>query len=93
MNSKIYGVLALFLLAGCTASKPGAFERIDEDPVSHTVQYRYHPQKVDKDALQLDVTNYCQAQGFDLVESLPAQESHIPGLKTTWYQCNFALKS
>ncbi|MDR7345516.1 putative lipoprotein [Pantoea alhagi] len=92
MKSKIYGVLALFLLAGCTASKPGAFERVDEDPVSHTVQYRYHPQKVDKDALKLDVANYCRAQGFDLVDALPPQDSHIPGLTTAWYQCNFALK-
>lgn len=93
MKSKFYGILALFLLAGCTASKPGAFERVDEDPVSHTVQYRYHPQKVDKDALRLDVANYCQAQGFDLVEALPPQDSNIPGLATAWYQCNFAIKS
>ena len=93
MKRKFCGALALFLLAGCTASKPGAFERVDEDPISHTVQYRYHPQKVDKAALQQDVNNYCHAQGFDIVESLPTQESHVPGLKTTWYQCNFALKS
>ena len=93
MKRKFYGACALFLLAGCTASKPGAFERVDEDPVSHTVQYRYHPQKVDQDALALDVANYCHAQGFDLVESLPPQKSNIPGLETAWYQCNFALKS
>ena len=92
MKSKIFGALALFLLAGCTSSKPGAFERVDEDPVSHTVQYRYHPQKVDKDALQLDVAHYCNAQGFDRVESLPPQDSTIPGLKTAWYQCNYAIK-
>ena len=92
MKSKIYGALALFLLAGCTASKPGAFERVDEDPVSHTVQYRYHPQKVNKTALGNDVANYCNAQGFDLVDPLPVQDSHIPGLKTAWYQCNFAIK-
>ncbi|QHM71934.1 hypothetical protein [Mixta intestinalis] len=92
MKSKIYGALALFLLAGCTTSKPGAFERVDEDPVSHTVQYRYHPQNVDKTAMERDVAHYCSAQGFDLVAPLPPQESYIPGLKTTWYQCNYAIK-
>ncbi|MGQ3903034.1 hypothetical protein [Mixta calida] len=92
MKSKIYGALALFLLAGCTSNKPGAFERVDEDPVSHTVQYRYQPQKVDKTAMELDVSRYCEAKGFDLVDPLPPKDSNIPGLKTAWYQCNYALK-
>jgi uncharacterized lipoprotein len=34
MKKQIIGALALILLSGCTASKPGAFERIDEDASS-----------------------------------------------------------
>lgn len=90
---KTIGALALLLLAGCTASKPGAFERVDEDPVSNTVQYRFDPQQVNKDAMQTDLAEYCSERGFDRVESLPSQDSHIPGLKKAWYQCNYAIKS
>ncbi len=87
------GALALFLLAGCTSGNPGGFERIDEDPASNTVQYRFNPGTVDKTAMAIDVAHYCSQKGFDRVEPLPAQNSHIPGLKKAWYQCNYAIKS
>lgn len=90
---KTISVVALLLLAGCTASKPGAFERVDEDPVSNTVQYRFDPQLVNKDAMQTDLAAYCSERGFDRVEPLPSQDSNIPGLKKAWYQCNYAIKS
>ncbi|MEG3112609.1 MULTISPECIES: hypothetical protein [Pantoea] len=93
MNKLLTGALALILLSGCTANKPGAFERIDEDTRSNTVQYRFDPEKVNKDALDIDLAEYCNKKGFDKVESLPAQDSHIPGLKKAWYQCNYAVKS
>ncbi|MBE5252240.1 hypothetical protein [Mixta mediterraneensis] len=93
MKKVLASALALILLSGCTASKPGAFERIDEDTRSNTVQYRYDPAKVDKDAMKLDLAKYCNKRGFDKVETLPAQDSHVPGLKKAWFQCNYALKS
>ncbi|MCZ4060561.1 hypothetical protein O3W44_17820 [Pantoea sp. LMR881] len=93
MKKQLAGALALLLLSGCTASKPGAFERIDEDPSSNTVQYRYDPETVNQDAMKLDLAEYCNKKGFDKVESLPAQESHIPGLKKAWFQCNYAVRS
>ena len=85
MNKMLISALALFMLAGCSVSKPGGFERVDEDARSNTVQY--------KDALELDLANYCNQRGFDKVESLPAQDSNLPGLKKVWYQCNYAVKS
>lgn len=53
MNKKIPGVLLLniFLLSGCTSSKPGAFEKVDEDPAVNTVQYRFNPMLVNKVAM------------------------------------------
>lgn len=93
MKKLITGALALILLSGCTASKPGAFERVDEDPGSNTVQYRYDPVKVNRDAMNIDLVNYCSNKGFDKVEALPVQESHIPGLQKAWFQCNYAVKS
>lgn len=93
MKKTLIGALALILLSGCTASKPGAFERVDEDTSSNTVQYRFDPSKVNRDAMEIDVAKYCLDKGFDKVENLPAQDSTIPGLKKTWYQCNYAVKS
>lgn len=93
MKKQFIGALALLLLSGCTASKPGAFERIDEDPSSNTVQYRFDPVKVNRDALDTDLANYCIKKGFDKVEALPVEDSHIPGLKKAWFQCNYAIKS
>ena len=93
MKKLITGALALILLSGCTASKPGAFERVDEDPGSNTVQYRFDPVKVNRDAMNIDLANYCSNKGFDKVEVLPVQESHIPGLQKAWFQCNYAVKS
>lgn len=92
MKKRVVSALALLLLAGC-AGKPGGFERVDEDSTSHTVQYRYDPQKVNRDAMQADLAKYCNQRGFDKVEALPAQDSHIPGLKKAWFQCNYAIKS
>ncbi|WP_289367465.1 hypothetical protein [Pantoea stewartii] len=93
MKMAIMGAFVLIFLSGCTASKPGAFERVDEDPSSNTVQYRFDPLKVNRDAMEIDIANYCSNKGFDKVESLPVQDSTIPGLKKTWYQCNYAVKS
>ena len=93
MKSIIVGATALLLLCGCSVSKPGGFERVDEDPSANTVQYRYDPQKLNRDAMELDLADYCSKKGFDKVEALTPQESHIPGLKTRWFQCNYALKS
>ncbi|QKJ88094.1 hypothetical protein PMPD1_3167 [Paramixta manurensis] len=92
MKTQVIFAVATFLLAGCTSDKPGAFERVDEDPASNTVQYRFNPKTVDKTALEIDLAHYCSARGFDRVEPLPAQDSHLPGLKKAWYQCNYALK-
>jgi hypothetical protein len=43
--------------------------------------------------MNIDLANYCSNKGFDKVEALPAQESHIPGLQKAWFQCNYAVKS
>jgi hypothetical protein len=40
-----------------------------------------------------DVERYCNERGFDKVEALDPQDSHVPGLKKAWYQCNFSVKS
>ncbi|MTD28783.1 hypothetical protein [Erwinia sorbitola] len=93
MKMKIIGAFALLLLAGCTSGKPGAFEKVDEDPAVNTVQYRFNPGLVDKSAMEKDVERYCYDRGFDKVEALQPQESHVPGLVKTWYQCNFSIKS
>lgn len=93
LNKKITALMALFMLAGCTSSKPGAFEKVDEDPAVNTVQYRFNPTKVDRTALNQDVEHYCAERGFDKVEALSPQESHVPGLMKAWYQCNFSVKS
>ncbi len=85
--------LPLILLAGCTSSKPGAFERVDEDPAVNTVQYRFNPHKVNQAALLQNVESYCTERGFDKVEPLPPQPSRVPGLMKTWYQCNYSIKS
>ena len=57
------------------------------------MQYRFDPVKVNRDAMNIDLANYCSNKGFDKVEALPAQESHIPGLQKAWFQCNYAVKS
>lgn len=93
MKFKVFGALALLLLAGCTASKPGAFEKVDEDPVANTVQYRFDPQKVNHQAMMNDLSTYCGQRGFDMAQPLPEQDSHLPGLKKIWYQCNYQIKS
>lgn len=93
MKTKLFGALALLLLAGCTSSKPGAFEKVDEDPAVNTVQYRFNPTSVDKTAMLEDVERYCNERGFDKVEALDPQDSHVPGLKKAWYQCNFSVRS
>ncbi|ERK05708.1 MAG: hypothetical protein QM578_18740 [Pantoea sp.] len=93
MKNGLMGAIALLLLSGCSVSHPGGFERVDEDPSSNTVQYRYDPQTFNKDAMAVDLAEYCSKRGFDKVEALPAQDSHIPGLKKAWYQCNYAVKS
>jgi len=92
MKIKIISALALLLLAGCTSSKPGAFEKVDEDPLSNTVQYRFNPQTVNREAMLSELENYCSRKGFDIVESLPEQQSNVPGLKKIWYQCNYSIK-
>jgi len=93
MKKLITGAIALLMLTGCSVSKPGGFERVDEDKTSNTVQYRYDPHSFNRDAMEADLANYCSERGFDKVESLPAQDSHLPGLKKAWYQCNYAIKS
>jgi hypothetical protein len=93
MKKWLSGAAALLMLTGCSVSHPGGFERVDEDPSSNTVQYRYDPQKFNRDAMEMDLAEYCSKRGFDKVESLPAEDSHIPGLKKAWYQCNYAVKS
>lgn len=93
MKKKAIGALALLLLAGCTSSKPGAYERVDEDPAVNSVQYRFSPGDVDKTAMQKDVERYCAERGFDKVEALNPQESRVPGLLKAWYQCNYLIKS
>ncbi|WP_277977138.1 membrane lipoprotein lipid attachment site-containing protein [Pantoea endophytica] len=93
MKKMLISALALFMLTGCSVSKPGGFERVDEDTSSNTVQYRYDPHTLNKDAMEIDLANYCSQRGFDKVESLPSQNSHLPGLKKAWYQCNYAVKS
>ena len=93
MKNIVTGALALIMLAGCSVNQPGGFERVDEDPGSNTVQYRFDPVKVNRDAMNIDLANYCSNKGFDKVEALPAQESHIPGLQKAWFQCNYAVKS
>ncbi|KQN55181.1 hypothetical protein GKQ23_07720 [Erwinia sp. E602] len=93
MKKCITSALALLLLSGCTASKPGAFEKVDEDPAVNTVQYRFDPQKVNRTAMTQDVERYCSDRGFDKVEALNPQESNVPGLMKAWYQCNYQIKS
>ena len=93
MNKAMMSALALILLSGCTASKPGAFEKVDEDPAVNTVQYRFDPLKVNRSAMNQDVERYCSDRGFDKVEPLQPQESHVPGLMKAWYQCNYQIKS
>ena len=93
MKKKLSGVFALLVLAGCTSGKPGSFEKVDEDPAVNTVQYRFNPVNVDKTAMEKDVERYCTERGFDKVEALSPQESHVPGLMKAWYQCNYSIKS
>ncbi|MCX8956685.1 hypothetical protein [Erwinia psidii] len=95
MNKIITGALLLnmVLLSGCTSSKPGAFEKVDEDRAVNTVQYRFNPTLVNKTAMQQDVQRYCTERGFDKVEPIKPQESRIPGLMKAWYQCNYSIKS
>ncbi|WP_067705825.1 MULTISPECIES: hypothetical protein [unclassified Erwinia] len=84
--------LAALLLAGCTSGKPGAFERVDEDPAVNTVQYRFNPTTVNKTAMREDVQRYCADRGFDTVEPIKPQASRLPGLMKAWYQCNYSIK-
>ncbi|WP_338557338.1 hypothetical protein [Erwinia sp. E_sp_B04_7] len=95
MNKIVTGALfvALFALAGCTSSKPGAYEKIDEDPAVNAVQYRFNPTTVNRTALDEDVEHYCSERGFDKVEPIKPQESRLPGLMKAWYQCNYSIKS
>ncbi|MFS2222184.1 hypothetical protein [Pantoea sp. B65] len=93
MKINMVSALALLLLAGCTSSKPGAFEKVDEDPLSNTVQYRFNPHTVNRDAMLSDLSSYCGHRGFDMAEPLPEQDSNLPGLKKVWYQCNYSIKS
>ncbi|WP_147199073.1 hypothetical protein AAGQ96_15225 [Pantoea sp. MBD-2R] len=95
MKKSIAGALtlAVLLLTGCTSGKPGAFEKVDEDPAVNTVQYRFNPETVNKAAMLEDVEHYCSERGFDKVEAIKPQESRLPGLMKAWYQCNYSIKS
>jgi len=95
MNKLMTGSLALtiLVLTACTSSKPGAFEKVDEDPAVNSVQYRFNPTTVNKQALEQDVERYCTERGFDKVEPIKPQKSRVPGLMTIWYQCNYSIKS
>ncbi|MEW5288203.1 hypothetical protein ABW286_03200 [Erwinia papayae] len=86
-------LIGAVLLTGCTSSKPGAFEKVDEDRAVNTVQYRFNPSLVNKTAMLEDVQRYCAERGFDKVEPIKPQESRIPGLMKAWYQCNYSIKS
>lgn len=56
-EKEAFGALALLLLAGCTSGKPGAYEKVDEDPAVNSVQYRFKPGQVDKTAMQKTSSN------------------------------------
>lgn len=86
-------MLATLLLTACTSDKPGAFEKVDEDPAVNSVQYRFNPEKVNKSAMLDDVERYCYERGFDKVEAMKPQQSRLPGLMKAWYQCNYSIKS
>lgn len=62
---KIIGALALAVLlsAGCTSHKPGAFEKVAEDPAVNSVLYRFDPDTVNKTAMEQDVEHYCAERG------------------------------
>ncbi|HBV40060.1 MAG TPA: hypothetical protein DEF05_10350 [Erwinia sp.] len=92
---KLMGALAFAVLlsTGCTSGKPGAFEKVGEDPAANSVLYRFDPNTVNKLAMKQDVEHYCTERGFDKVEPLEPQESRLPGLMKTWYQCNYSIKS
>lgn len=92
MKKIVTGALAVVVLVGCTSSKPGAFEKVDEDPAANSVQYRFNPIRVNKIALQEDVERYCSERGFDKVEAIKPQKSSVPGLMKEWYQCNYSIK-
>lgn len=85
--------LAVLLSVGCTSGKPGAFEKVGEDPAVNSVLYRFDPDKVNKTAMEQDVEHYCEEHGFDKVEPIKPQESRLPGLMKAWYQCNYSVKS
>lgn len=84
--------LAILLIAGCTSGKPGAFERVDEDPAVNTVQYRFNPDTVNKTTMEKEAERYCAERGFDKAELISPHESRLPGLMKVWYQCNYAIK-
>ncbi|MEM6161753.1 hypothetical protein AAH446_14555 [Erwinia sp. P6884] len=95
MKKRMTGLVALaaLLLAGCTSGKPGAYEKVDEDPAVNTVQYRFDPDSVNKTAMEEAAARYCEERGFDKAERISPHESRLPGLMKVWYQCNYSIKS
>lgn len=80
-------------LAGCATAQHGGFSKVDTDKVSHSIQVRYKPQELNQGALNNYIHQRCERLGFDKVDALPEEKSTLPGFKTRWFQCNYAIKS
>jgi len=92
LKKRVGVAILCLLLAGCAKQQPGRFSQIDRDPVAHTYQFRYQPQKLDSRALDRYIRERCSHEGFDSVDRLPEEEATLPGYKTRWYQCNYSIK-
>ena len=81
-----YLLASLVLLSACS-SVPGHFVRSEEDPVSHSLVYRFDPAVVDRAAMEADALSYCRHNGFDGAYAIPGLKSSPTGQARAAYLC------
>lgn len=82
----LYLLASLVLLSACS-SAPGHFVRSEEDPVSHSMVYRFDPAQVDRAAMEADALSYCRHNGFDRAYAIPGLKSSPTGQARAAYLC------
>ncbi|WP_395754964.1 hypothetical protein [Edwardsiella ictaluri] len=81
------GLFAPLLLLSACSSAAGHFVRSEEDPVSHSLVYRFDPGIVDRAAMQADALAYCRRHGSDRAHEVGPLKPSATGLTRAAYLC------
>ncbi|RFT04395.1 hypothetical protein [Edwardsiella anguillarum] len=81
------GLFVPLLAVSACSSTPGHFVRSEEDPVSHSLVYRFDPEVVDRAAMQADALAYCRRYGFDRAHEVGTLKPGATGLTRAAFLC------